>query len=518
MENLINNNMEYYCAYLRKSRKDMDAEAHGQGETLARHEKRLIDYANSAGIKISKFYREVVSGETISARPIMQQLLADVENGMWTGVLVVEVERLARGNTFDQGIVSNAFQNSNTKIITPLKTYDPNNDYDEEYFEFGLFMSRREYKKINQRLHEGILSSVNEGKHVGAAAPYGYEKYKLPKQKGYSLKINEYEANMVKLIFNLYSNGKGLVFICNELNRLGYKPHRSNEFTKSSISHILSNPVYIGKIKYTDRATIKKIINGNMVRIKNENKNEIYVDGLHKPIIDLDTWNKVQNIRNNNLIARTKMDYTLKNPMASILKCGICGRSLSRITYSNRNDVRICCRKCKENIGSNIDYVENKLLQSLKILLEDYKIKLINNDNNDIEMLLKINESSILNLKSELDKLKFQLNNTYDLLEQGVYTKDIFIERSNLLKQQITEFNSNINKLEIEKKQIISRKDNKEILIPKIENVIDSYYETNNIEMKNELLKSVLEKVEYTKIAPKDKDDFKLKLFPKIQA
>lgn len=258
MKNLINNNMENYCAYLRKSRKDMDAEAHGQGETLARHEKRLKDYANSVGIKISKFYREVVSGETISARPVMQQLLTDVENGMWSGVLVVEVERLARGNTLDQGIVSNAFQYSNTKIITPLKTYDPNNDYDEEYFEFGLFMSRREYKKINQRLHEGILSSVNEGKHVGAAAPYGYDKYKLPKQKGYSLKINDYEANMIRSIYDLYCSGNGLEFICNELDRLGYKPRRGNSFAKSTITNILTNPVYIGKIKYTDKATIKQ--------------------------------------------------------------------------------------------------------------------------------------------------------------------------------------------------------------------------------------------------------------------
>lgn len=172
MSKNININMEYYCAYLRKSRKDADAEAHGQGETLARHQKRLEEYASSAGIKISKFYKEVVSGETIASRPVMQQLLSDVENGMWTGVLVVEVERLARGNTLDQGIVSNAFQYSNTKIITPLKTYDPNNEYDEEYFEFGLFMSRREYKKINQRLHLGILASVQEGKHVGSAAPY----------------------------------------------------------------------------------------------------------------------------------------------------------------------------------------------------------------------------------------------------------------------------------------------------------------------------------------------------------
>ena len=518
MSNHINNNMEYYSAYLRKSRKDMEAEAHGQGETLARHEKRLRDYADSVGIKISKFYREVVSGETISARPVMQQLLSDVENGMWTGVLVVEVERLARGNTLDQGIVSNAFQYSNTKIITPLKTYDPNNDYDEEYFEFGLFMSRREYKKINQSLHEGILASIKEGKHVGTSAPYGYDKYKLPKQKGYSLKINENESKMIKLIYNLYCSGNGLEFICNKINSLGFKPRRSNEFTKSSITHILTNPVYIGKIKYTDKATIKKVVNGNIVRVKNENKNVIYVDGLHEPIIDLNTWNKVQNIRNSNLISRTKVDYTLKNPMASILKCGLCGRSLSRITYSNRNDIRICCRKCKENVGSNINFVENKLLQSLKLLLEDYKVKLINNDNSDIETLLKINEDNILNYKTELEKLKLQLNKTYDLLEQEVYTKDIFIERSNLLKQQIKETNNKITELEYEKNNIMSQKNNKEILVPKIENVIDSYYETDDIKMKNNLLKDVLEKVEYTKINPSDKDDFKLKLFPKIQA
>lgn len=518
MKNHINNNMEYYCAYLRKSRKDIDAESHGQGETLARHEKRLRDYANSIGIKINKFYKEVVSGETISSRPIMQQLLTDVENGMWTGVLVVEVERLARGNTLDQGIVSNAFQYSNTKIITPLKTYNPNNEYDEEYFEFGLFMSRREYKKINQRLHEGILSSVKEGKHVGASAPYGYDKYKLPKQKGYSLKINENEATMIKLIFNLYSNGNGLEFICNKLNKLGFKPHRSNKFTKSSISHILTNPVYIGKIKYTDKATTKKVINGNIIRVKNENKNVIYVDGLHEPIIDLNIWNKVQNIRNNNLISRTKVDYTLKNPMASILKCGICGKSLSRITYSNRNDIRICCRHCKDNVGSNIDFVEEKLLKALKLLLQDYKIKLLNNDNSDIETLLKINQNSILNYKSELEKMKLQLNNTYDLLEQGIYNKDIFVERSNLLKQQIKDISNNIKKLETEKSHIFARKNNKELLIPKIEMVIDSYYETNDIKMKNELLKTVLEKIEYTKITPINKDDFKLKLFPKIQA
>ena len=516
--NTINSmdSMEYYCAYLRKSRKDMEAEAHGQGETLARHEKRLKEYAASVGIKISKFYREVVSGETISARPVMQQLLTDVENGVWTGVLVVEVERLARGNTLDQGIVSNAFQYSNTKIITPLKTYDPNNDYDEEYFEFGLFMSRREYKKINQRLHDGILASVKEGKHVGTAAPYEYEKYKKKKKKGYSLKINEYEAKMIRLIFDMYTSGKGLEFICHKLDSLGFKPRRGASFARSTITKILTNPIYIGKIKYTDKATVKKVVNGEITRVKNENSNLILVDGLHEPLIDLDTWNKAQNIRKSNLINRTKVDYTLKNPMSSILKCGLCGRALSRVTFSCRNDVRICCRKCKENIGSNINFVEERLLDSLKQLLNDYKLKVINDDNTDIDSLIDMNNKSISEFENQLEKSKAQLNKTYDLLEQEIYTKETFLERSNFLKHQMEDITEHIKQLEKENKQILKRKNNKKILIPKIENVIDTYYEVEDVELKNKLLKSILTRVEYFKINPKNKDDFKLKLYPKL--
>ena len=69
-----------------------------------------------------------MSGETIAARPVMQQLLIEIEQNVWSGVLVMEIERLARGDTIDQGIVAQAFKYSNTKIITPLKTYDPTNE------------------------------------------------------------------------------------------------------------------------------------------------------------------------------------------------------------------------------------------------------------------------------------------------------------------------------------------------------------------------------------------------------
>ena len=64
-----------YCMYLRKSRADLEAEAHGEGETLARHERILLEVAKRGHYDVTEIYREVVSGETIAARPMVQRLL-----------------------------------------------------------------------------------------------------------------------------------------------------------------------------------------------------------------------------------------------------------------------------------------------------------------------------------------------------------------------------------------------------------------------------------------------------------
>ena len=191
----------------------------------------LLDLAEKMGIKIGKIYREIVSGETIEARPEIQKLLCDVKKGMWKGVLVVEVERLARGETMDQGIVAKAFKISDTKIITPMKTYDPNDEFDEEYFEFGLFMSRREYKTINRRLQRGRVSSVNEGKYVGSVAPYGYERVKIKGDKGYTLRKNS-ESNTVKIIYDLYAyEDLSLHEVVRRINEMGLKPRKNDKWS-----------------------------------------------------------------------------------------------------------------------------------------------------------------------------------------------------------------------------------------------------------------------------------------------
>jgi len=167
---------DQYAIYLRKSRADMEAESRGEGETLARHRASLLELAKKQQLSVTEVYEELVSGDTIQSRPEIQKLLQKVEKGTFAGVICMEIERLARGDSIDQGIIARTFKYSATKIITPAKVYDPSNEYDEEYFEFSLFMSRREYKTINRRMQAGRLASVKEGNYIGSNAPYGYKK------------------------------------------------------------------------------------------------------------------------------------------------------------------------------------------------------------------------------------------------------------------------------------------------------------------------------------------------------
>ena len=190
--------MEQYAMYLRKSRFDRDYAELSVEETLKRHKAILDRTAEERGYYIAQIYYEVVSGESIAARPEIQKLLEAVGNELYAGVLVVDLERLARGNSADQAYISQVFQFSSTKIITPVKTYDPNNEYDEDFFEFGLFMSRREYKTINRRLLRGRDSSASEGKYISSIAPYGYQKKKLENEKGFTLEPDSEEADVVK--------------------------------------------------------------------------------------------------------------------------------------------------------------------------------------------------------------------------------------------------------------------------------------------------------------------------------
>ena len=519
---------ESVCIYLRKSRADREAEARGEGETLARHEHILLDLAKKQGYSIGAIYREVVSGETIADRPVMQQLLREVESGMWDGVLVVEVERLARGDTIDQGTVARAFQYSDTKIITPIKTFDPNNESDEEYFEFDLFMSRREYKTIKRRLNAGRISSVKEGKYCGNKPPYGYERVKLEKEKGYTLRPVPAQAEVVKMIYTWYAGDGceqiGTSKIVRKLNDMGIKSMSGNNWTPASIQGILTNPVYIGKIRWNGRKTVKTIQDGQVVKTRPRSKDVLVCDGLHPAIISDDLYNLAQEIRQKNPPRPISIKNTVRNPLAGIVYCSKCDRAMVRRPYQKRGqeDTLMCPYTSCSTVSSKLSLVEKAVINGIEEIVEEYKL---NNDisvsSKDIDFEITSKQSLIHEKESELERLNNQKAKQYDLLEQGIYTTEVFLERSKAIAESVQACSDSIEKLreEINRDKVLIEQQS--AFIPRCEELLNNYWSLD-AESKNKMLKSLIEKVIYAKDSKNayghgDEINFELDIFPKIQ-
>ncbi|MEG1044333.1 MAG: recombinase family protein [Oscillospiraceae bacterium] len=515
-----------YCAYLRKSRKDLEIEAYTPGETLARHEQILTETAKRMDITIEKIYREVVSGETIASRPQMQLLLQDINNGMWEGVLVVEVERLARGDTQDQGIIAKALKYSSTKVITPTKTYDPENEFDEEYLEFGLFMSRREYKTITRRMQMGRLLSAKQGKYVGNKPPFGYERIKIKNDKGFTLQIIPEEAEIVRLIFNNFvgnnTEPKGNALIANILNNGGYKPRFSDVWTVETISGILKNPAYIGKIRWGARKEIKKIIDGKVIksRPRNDENAELF-DGLHDSIIDETIWQQAQLRRTVTKANSARYDRPLQNSFAGLIKCGCCGRTMTRKDCKGKI-MMICTQKTCSNIGSFYDLVEQSVLTVLQSWVNDY------NRNSKSQKLLNDLKANITQLTNELNKmqndkllLESQLTKLYNLLEQDVYSIDLFKQRQGALNLQIEQLDNSICTKSDELAAFVLKQHKISTFIPRVIHTLDIYKQLPDATQKNNVLKNVIDRIIYTKSlsgtsCPQNVDKFDIVVYPKI--
>lgn len=512
-----------YAIYLRKSRADIELERNGKTDTLKRHRVILFNLAKTMNInsKNIKIYEEVVSGETIKEREQMQILLANVEREAYDGVFVVEVSRLSRGDKIDQGEIAKYFKYTNTLIITPDKIYNLSNEKDEELFEDELTNSSKELKVTKKRLIRGRTSSVLEGKFVANTPPLGYTRVKIIGDKGYTLKENLNESYIIKRIFNLYAytnikiNGIAL-----ELNKSGIKPKKSEKWSPSTIKDYLRNPTYIGMIRWNNRATIKVLKNGEIVNTRPRNHNPLIVEGLHSAIIDKKTWDIVQEKLLKNP-APIKHNNVIKNPLQHILICEKCGSYMQRRPYSKQGkEPTIICNNC-DNISSKLRYVEEKIIDGLKYWFTNYQIDYSTVRKSKRYRNIDYYKDTIEQIQNEITNNKKEIDKVCEAYEKGIYTDEIYQDRyykhlnkQKALENNLTEYQKKLNKEYI-------NLESKELIVPKIQNIIEIYYKLESVEDKNDLLKTVVEKVTYLKDKSTLKHsntsmDFKIKIYPKL--
>lgn len=397
--------------YLRKSRSDDPSLT--VEEVLEKHEARLQEWAmNNFGEKIPEenILREVVSGETIDDRPEMLRLLSIIESPKVQAISIVEPQRLSRGDLEDAGRIIKLFRYSNTLICTPPKTYDLRDEYDRDNFERELKRGNEFLEYQKKIMNRGREQSVKAGNFIGSIAPYGYDKTVIMegKKKCHTLKINESEAEVVRMIFDMYVNqDMGRVNISKHLNDLNIKSAKGGLWKQDAIKDLLENEHYIGKVRWNWRKTVKIVEDGEVraVRPKTEIGEYLVYDGKHEAIISEELFLAARAKQGRN--HRAKPTTRVRNPLAGLVYCQ-CGRAMSLRTYKNkdgseRNAPRLLCDNqtyCKTT-SCLYDEIMDRVIDALEQCIEDFEIRIKNNDDDSI----KHHASLVKRLKAKQEEL-----------------------------------------------------------------------------------------------------------------
>lgn len=492
-------------AYLRKSRSD-DALLTVE-EVLQKHETILDEWAeNNVGGKISEEnkYREVVSGETIDDRPEMLKLLKEIESPRVKAILVVEVQRLSRGDLEDAGRLIKLLRYTNTLVITPQKTYDLRDDYDRDFFERELKRGNEFLEYQKKIMNRGRLLSVQQGNFIGSIAPYGYDKDTVidGKRKCPTLKINEAEANAVRMIFDWYVNENiGRTTIAHRLDNLGIKPPKGKYWSAAGLKDMLTNVHYIGKVKWNFRKTVTIVEDGEIKHTRPKNNIDEYLvyDGKHPAIIDEALFNKALEKHGKN--PKLRKNKGLRNPLAGLLFCR-CGRAMSLRTYKDkdgneRNAPRLLCdNQTKCNSGSCLfSEMIDRVKEILTECINDFEIR-ITGDNKDAH---KLHANLIKDLENKLVALDAKEISLWDKYTEEGMPKAIFDKLNEKLLREKEEINTALCKA---KKSVPDPIDYEERL-HRFQDALDAL---NNDEIsanqKNKLLKACIERIEYHREKP----------------
>lgn len=349
-------------------------------------------------------------------RPGIQRLIQDVKAGLIDVVVVYKLDRLSRSQKDTLFLIEDVFLKNNVDLVSMQESFDTSSPFGRAMVGILSVFAQLERESIRERTMMGQRERAKEGLHHGGRmSPIGYE------YEGDSLVINEFEAAQVRLIYNLFLEGKSMASIAKYMREAGFRHKYSNYKNTRTVANILSRAVYAGKTKY---------------------RNE-YFQGQHEPIITEENWCKVQDMLKRMRDNQVKRSPSTDNLLKDILYCDHCKAKFAR-RHSGENRLYY---ECYSRHG-HPDYMVKD--PNCKNLI--WKVK-------DLDAVV---EKEILNLASDRTKVvamikknNMGMENTGVLLNNKINRLQKQIERLMDLYQDdkipLLEISSRIQKLHNEK-------------------------------------------------------------------
>ena len=420
-----------------------------EGYSIDEQERLLRSWAEKNNYEVYKCYSDRgISGKDIKNRPALKELLKDAEEKKFDMVISWKINRISRKLADVLKIVDILEKNDITfkSYSEPFETDTPAG---KMQFQMMALIGEFERGTIAQNVKMGMCAKAKSGEWCGGRV-LGYDLVPIDSQEGAKRKknrltINEKEAEAVRFIFNEYVNGKGYKAITNQLNKLSYKTKKGNDFSVGSIREILTNPVYIGKVRYNVRQ------NWSEKRRRNINANPIITDGIHEPIIEEGLWDKVQAIMESKKGKPSRI-YDGEYPLTGILKCPKCGagmvisRTTNKLADGTKKRIAYYCCGAWKNKGTSVcnsntirvdkanEYVFNRISE---LLSNEKMVKsIVNNINKERHKKINPAKKELERIDKELEKIDRKKTKLFEAYEEDLISKEEFKERKDELNKR----------------------------------------------------------------------------------
>lgn len=453
--------IKYVAEYLRKSRGETT-------EDLIKHKTILEELCKSRGW-VYVVYEEVETGESLFARPVMQQLLRDVEDNIYDAVVCVDLDRLGRGDLVDWGQIKRVFQKTNTYMVTPSSLYNLNDDNEEFAVDLQTLFARREYKKITHRLSMGKKVGAKLGAWTNGTPPmpYEYQEWIDPatnkryyNEKG--LVVNLQKLSIYRFMVDSFiKDKKSTNEIAWELNRRNIPSPRGGRWCNMTVRRLLVDETHLGKI-------ISNKTKGDGHKNKSPNKQPFQkipkeqwtvVENRHEAIKTQDEHEKILiGIQRNLKSPYRRSDHYY--PLKGLIKCGLCGYGLP-LEYKRGKDLIV--KKCwhKDYLGNKCPNSSGKaqyIIDAIDEQLKEYEEQIRKEIESCEDQSTDLIQLQIKTIMDKLNKKDIALKRARIAYDEGVDTLDEYRSAKERILKEVDELENqlSVENLKLQKAQSIT--------------------------------------------------------------
>lgn len=437
--------------YIRVSTQEQATEGYSLGE----QEERLKKYCDAMGWMIVDVYKDGgFSGGNLD-RPALKSMIREIEKGSADIVLVDKLDRLSRSQFDTLYLIQEVFGKHNVSFVSRAESFDTSTPFGRAMIGILAVFAELERERIKERMSDGREGRSKEGKWKGGNVPTGYS---YNQNTGF-LVINDYEAEQVKMVIDMFNKRFPIHSIMTEMNAKGYRT-KYGEWSEGTIKRVVSSRLYLGEMMYHKK----------------------WIPAGHPAINTLEAWNRSQAIlkERDKEFERYRPGRRYASPLAGLIRCGVCGgkyhcRTVGRNKDGSLRHYYMCYSRAKTDKKMVVDpncknknyrdrdleaiiYAEIRKLKSDTLYIDDLRSSI------DMTAVMTTSEKRILSIEKQISKLM-------DLYTIGTIDLNVIKEKVTNLSNEKKSLEDEIDKMKSAETLQLSKKEIQS-LVDIFENVV----------------------------------------------